>query len=109
MAGSIKIAQNPRAFGLSEQAGREARLIVTDESHHAYVAIELMKRVPGMSELPPLTQSQPLFLRGLEALGRDLPTQFADNLLVAFVSIAATLITSMLQEIPPNLLFGCAR
>jgi hypothetical protein len=46
MAGSIKIAQNPRTFGLSEQAGREARLIVTDESHHAYVAIELMKRVP---------------------------------------------------------------
>jgi hypothetical protein len=61
MTGSIKIAQNPRAFGLSEQAGREARLIVTDESHHAYVAIELMKRIPGMSELPPLTQSQPLF------------------------------------------------
>jgi hypothetical protein len=100
MAGSIKIAQNPRAFGLSEQAGREARLIVTDESHHAYVAIELMKRLPGMSELPPLTQSQPLFLRGLEELGRGLPTEFADDLLVAFVSISETLITSMLQKIP---------
>jgi hypothetical protein len=97
MAGSIKIAQNPRAFGLSEQAGREARLIVTDESHHAYVAIELTKRIPGMSELPPLTQSQPLFLRGLEELGRGLPTEFADDLLVAFVSISETLITSMLQ------------
>ena len=33
MAASIKIAQDPQAFGLSEQAGREARLIVTDESH----------------------------------------------------------------------------
>jgi hypothetical protein len=98
--GSIKIAQSPRAFGLSDQAGREARLIVTDESHHAYVAIELMKRLPGMSELPPLTQSQPLFLRGLEELGRGLPTEFADDLLVAFVSISETLITSMLQKIP---------
>jgi hypothetical protein len=48
MAASIKIAQNPRAFGLSEQAGREARLIVTDESHHAYVAIELIKQIPGI-------------------------------------------------------------
>jgi hypothetical protein len=47
MAASIKLAQNPQAFGLSEQAGREARLIVTDESHHAYVAIELMRRIPG--------------------------------------------------------------
>ena len=55
MAASIKIAQNPQAFGLSEQAGREARLIVTDESHHAYVAIELIKQIPGFSELPPLT------------------------------------------------------
>ena len=34
---------------MSEQAGREARLIVTDESHHAYVAIELIKRIPGFS------------------------------------------------------------
>ena len=50
MAASIKIAQNPRAFGLSEQAGREARLIVTDESHHAYVAIELIKQIPRFSE-----------------------------------------------------------
>ena len=33
MAASIKLAQDPQAFGLSEQAGREARLIVTDESH----------------------------------------------------------------------------
>ena len=48
MAASIKIAQNPSAFGLSEQAGREARLIVTDESHHAYVAIELIKQIPGI-------------------------------------------------------------
>ena len=55
MAASIKIAQHPQAFGLSELAGREARLIVTDESHHAYVAIELMKRIPGFSELPSLT------------------------------------------------------
>ena len=45
MAGSIKLAQNPRAFGLSEQAGREARLIVTDESHYAYVAVELIKGI----------------------------------------------------------------
>src|ERR1700730_6292520 len=57
MAASIKIAEDPQAFGLSEQAGREARLIVTDESHHAYVAIELVKRIPGFSELPPLTPS----------------------------------------------------
>lgn len=28
-------ALNPQDFGLSERAGREARLIVTDESHHA--------------------------------------------------------------------------
>src|SRR5215468_8571770 len=52
MAASIKIAQNPQAFGLNEQAGREARLIVTDESHHAYVAIELVSAPP----LPPLPQ-----------------------------------------------------
>jgi len=61
MAASIKLAQNPKAFGLSERAGREARLIVTDESHHAYVAVELKKRLPGASELPPLTPSQPRF------------------------------------------------
>src|ERR1700730_17934798 len=54
MAASIKIAEDPQTFGLSEQAGREARLIVTDESHHAYVAIELIKRIPGFSGLPPL-------------------------------------------------------
>jgi len=66
MAAAIKIAQNPQAFGLSEQAGGEARLIVTDESHHAYVAIELIKRIPGFSELPLLTPSQPHFLSGLE-------------------------------------------
>src|SRR5215467_4738833 len=59
IAAAIKIAQHPRAFGLSEQAGREARLIVIDESHHAYVAIELLKRIPGFSEQPPLDQSQP--------------------------------------------------
>ena len=47
MTASIKIAQNPQAFGLSEQAGREARLIVTDESHHGYVAIELIKQIPA--------------------------------------------------------------
>ena len=92
MGASIKIAENPRAFGLSEQAGREARLIVTDESHHAYVAIELIKRIPGFSELPPLTPSQPPFLKGLEELGRGLPTEFADDLLIAFVSISETLI-----------------
>jgi len=92
MAASIKIAQNPQAFGLSEQAGREARLIVTDESHHAYVAIELIKQIPGFSELPPLTPSQPPFLRGLEELERDPPTEFADDLLIAFVSISETLI-----------------
>ena len=100
MAASIKIAQNPSAFGLSEQAGREARLIVTDESHHAYVAIELIKQIPGFSELPPLTPSQPLFLRGLEELERDLPNEFADDLLIAFVSISETLITSILRGIP---------
>ena len=100
MAASIKIAQNPQAFGLSEQAGREARLIVTDESHHAYVAIELIKQIPGFSELPPLTPSQPPFLRGLEELERDLPTEFADDLLIAFVSILETLITSLLRGIP---------
>jgi hypothetical protein len=66
MGASIKIAQDPQAFGLSEQAGREARLIVTDESHHAYVAIELIKHIPGFSELLPLTPSEPPFLRGLE-------------------------------------------
>ena len=99
MAAAIKIAQNPRAFGLSEQAGREARLIVTDESHHAYVAVELIKRLPGFSELPPLT-SQPPFLRGLEELERRLPTEFADDLLIAFVSISETLITSILRGIP---------
>jgi hypothetical protein len=81
MAASIKLAQNPQVFGLSEQAGREARLIVTDESHHAYVAVELIKRIPGFSELPPLTPSQPPFLRGLEELERALPTEFADDLL----------------------------
>jgi len=100
MAASIKIAQNPQAFGLSEQAGREARLIVTDESHHAYVAIELIKQIPGFSELPPLTPSQPPFLRGLEELERDLPTEFADDLLIAFVSVSETLITSLLSGIP---------
>jgi P-aminobenzoate N-oxygenase AurF len=100
MAASIKIAQNPRAFGLSEQSGREARLIVTDESHHAYVAIELIKRLPGFSELPPLTPSQPPFLNGLEELERNLPTEFADDLLIAFVSISETLITSILRGIP---------
>jgi hypothetical protein len=100
MAASIKIAQNPHAFGLSEQAGREARLIVTDESHHAYVAIELIKRIPGFSELPPLTPSQPPFLRGLEELERDLPAELADDLLVAFVAISETLITSILRGIP---------
>ena len=94
MGAAIKIAQNPGAFGLSEQAGREARLIVTDESHHAYVAVELMKRIPGSSELPPLTTSQPPFLKGLEELKRSLPTEFADDLLIAFVSISETLITS---------------
>jgi hypothetical protein len=88
MAASIKIAQNPWAFGLSEQAGREARLIVTDESHHAYVAIELIKQIPGFSELPPLTPSQPRFLSGLEELERALPTEVADDLLIAFVSIS---------------------
>ena len=100
MAAAIKIAQNPGAFGLSEQAGREARLIVTDESHHAYVAVELMKRIPGSSELPPLTTSQPPFLKGLEELKRSLPTEFADDLLIAFVSISETLITSILRGIP---------
>jgi P-aminobenzoate N-oxygenase AurF len=100
MAASIKIAEDPQACGLSEQAGREARLIVTDESHHAYVAIELIKRIPGFSELPPLIPSQPPFLRGLEELERDLPAEFADDLLIAFVSISETLITSILHGIP---------
>src|SRR5215468_5435030 len=100
MAASIKLAQNPQAFGLCEQAGRDARLIVTDESHHAYVAIELMKRLPGFSDLPPLVPSQPRFLRGLEELGGDLPADFADDLLIAFVSISETLITSILRAIP---------
>ena len=100
MAASIKIAKNPLAFGLSEQAGREARLIVTDESHHAYVAIELIKQLPGFSELPPLSLSQPPFLRGLEELEIGLPTEFADDLLIAFVSISETLITSILRRIP---------
>ena len=88
MAASIKIAQNPQAFGLSEQAGREARLIVTDESDHAYVAFELIKHIPGFSELPPLAPLQPLFLRGLEELERGLPIELADDLLIAFVSIS---------------------
>jgi len=100
MAAAIKIAQNPSAFGLSEQAGREARLIVTDESHHAYVAVELMKRIPGFSELPPLIPSQPPFLRVLKELERGFPTEFADDLLIAFVSISETLITSILRGIP---------
>jgi hypothetical protein len=100
MAASIKLAQNPQAFGLCEQAGRDARLIVTDESHHAYVAIELIKRLPGFSDLPPLVPSQPRFLRGLEELGGDLPADFADDLLIAFVSISETLITSILRAIP---------
>src|SRR5258708_37689071 len=69
MGASIKIAENPRAFGLSEQAGREARLIVTDESHHAYVAIALIKRIPGFSDLPPLTPSPPPFFKGVEGCG----------------------------------------
>ena len=99
MAASIKIAQNPQAFGLSERAGREARLIVTDESHHAYVAIELLKHIPGFSELP-FIPSQPPFLRGLEELERSLPTALADDLLIAFVSISETLITSILRGIP---------
>jgi P-aminobenzoate N-oxygenase AurF len=100
MVASIKIAQNPHAFGLSEQAGREAQLIVTDESHHAYVAIELIKQIPGFSELPPLTATQPRFLRGLEELERGLPTELADDLLIAFVSISETLITSIPRGIP---------
>jgi P-aminobenzoate N-oxygenase AurF len=100
MAASIKLAQNPQAFGLSEQAGREARLIVTDESHHAYVASELIKQLPEFSELPPLAPSQPPFLQGLEELERDLPTEFADDLLIAFASISETLITSILRGIP---------
>ena len=103
MAASIKIAQDPQAFGLSEQAGREARLIVTDESHHAYVVIELIKQIPGFSELPPLTATQPRFLRGLEELERGLPTELADDLLIAFVSISETLITSILRGIPRDL------
>ena len=53
-----------------------------------------MKRLPGASELPPLTPSQPRFLRGLEELGRGLPAVFVDDLLIAFVSISETLITS---------------
>ena len=85
---------------MSEQAGRKARLIVTDESHHAYVAIELSKRIPGFSELPPLAPSQPPFLRGLEELEKSLPTEFADDLLIAFVAISETLITSILRGIP---------
>ena len=100
MAASIKLAQHPQVFGLSERAGREARLIVTDESHHAYVAVELMKRLPDASDLPPLTPSQPRFLRGLEEFGRGLPAQFADDLLIAFVSISETLITSILRGVP---------
>ena len=100
MAASIKIAQNPQAFGLSERAGREARLIVTDESHHAYVAIELIKHIPEFAELPPLIPLQPRFLRGLDELERGLPTELADDVLIAFVSISETLITSMLRGIP---------
>ena len=100
MAASIKIAQNPRAFGLSNRAGREARLIVTDESHHAHVAIELLNHIPGFSELPPLIASQPAFLRGLEELEKGLPIEAADDLLIAFVSISETLITSILRGIP---------
>ena len=64
------------------------------------MAIELIKQIPGFSELPPLTPSQPLFLRGLEELERDLPNEFADDLLIAFVSISETLITSILRGIP---------
>jgi P-aminobenzoate N-oxygenase AurF len=100
MTASIKIAQNPQAFGLRERAGRDARLIVTDESHHAHVAKELINHIPGFSELPPLIPSQPPFLRGLEELERSLPTAFADDLLIAFVSISETLITSILRGIP---------
>jgi hypothetical protein len=85
MGASIKPAQNPQAFGLSERAGREARLIVTDESHHAYVAIELLKHIPGYSELPPLASSQPRLLKELEELERALPTEFADDLLIGAI------------------------
>jgi hypothetical protein len=100
MTASVKIAQTPRAFGLSEKAGSEARLIVTDESHHAYVAVELLKRVQGISELPPLNPSQPRFLRGLDEYRRSLPVEFADDLFIAFASISETLITSILRGIP---------
>jgi hypothetical protein len=64
------------------------------------VAIELIKQIPGFSELPPLTATQPRFLRGLEELERGLPTELADDLLIAFVSISETLITSILRGIP---------
>src|SRR5262249_19311204 len=111
MAAAIKIAQNPQAFGLSEQAGREARLIVTDESHHAYVAVELIKQIPGVSELPPLTPSEPHFLRGLEELERSLPTEFADDLLIAFVStfsdFSASVAGSDVSDMPKATVMIC--
>src|SRR5262249_36405683 len=100
MAAAIKLAQNPQAFGLSEQAGGEGRLLANAGSHHAYVAIELIKQIPEFSELPLLIFSQPRFLRGLEELENSLPTEFADDLLIAFVSISETLITSILRGIP---------
>jgi hypothetical protein len=59
-----------------------------------------MKRLPGALELPQLTPSQPRFLRGLEEFGRGLPAEFADDLLIAFVSISETLITSILRRVP---------
>jgi hypothetical protein len=40
---------------------------------------------------------------GLEELERGLPTEFADDLLIAFVSISETLITSILRGIPRDL------
>jgi hypothetical protein len=95
-----KLAQQPEAFGLGKEAGRDARLLMTDEAHHAFVAAELMHRIPGLSDLPTVGPSRSRFLRGLEILENRLPSNFRDDLLIGFVSVSETLITGILFKVP---------
>jgi P-aminobenzoate N-oxygenase AurF len=100
---SAMLAQKPHLFGCPPEAGRCARLIVTDESHHSTVNSAVMLDIMDAFGIPlSALESRPRCLVELGRILETVPANLVADARVGFSIASETLVTDFLKDVPQD-------
>lgn len=96
----LRIAHGATGVRLPEEMRFDALKMYCDEAYHGLFSVDLARQVEQRTMVAPRLPVQPFFLRRLQEILADLPTEHRPLAELLFVIISETLISASLAEVP---------